>query len=140
MTHPEATFDAPTTQQRMRRARKDSVEQIMRASRHEHLVWPLLGDPNTEEALAAVGQVTEELGWSPTPGSPLHALTHGAEVAHSWRAAHTPGPETLYAELLFLRALAGRTPHDDECTHPDTYEELLALRETVAKPQIPAKP
>lgn len=112
--------------------RDDMVEQVMRATDDESLLWPFLDAPAASRAAhAALGRLLSAVPVRLVAGCPLLAWLTGTALDPHWRDYCPPASRSLWADLEFLRLLfadAAAAGAVDGLPAGDAYAELEAFR------------
>jgi hypothetical protein len=101
------------------------VEQVMRCTADESLVQTVAACTDRQSLLTAMGASISTFTCALLAGSPLLAALAVAPLDSQWRSWFPPRPNSLWAELEFLRTLS------PSLLHAAPLAELTAAREWV---------
>lgn len=116
--------------------RAEALEQVMRLTCDESVLYPLLDPIPAHRTAVVVGRILGSLGIRPTTGCPLLALGADTVLDDGWRRHYPPAEKSLYSELLFCRELAGLAPGEENSVDLDAFAELEQLRDAVGFPDM----
>lgn len=86
------------------------IEQLMRITDDETLLYRLAEATNRTEVLIGLGAALPHLRMELLAGSPVLAALGVANLDPEWRRNYPPRPQSLWAELELMRSLSYAAP------------------------------